>query len=280
MERGWGIIAPAHNYHLEFTSCKVTGEENTVAAIGEPDADSIDETGVVEGESTIVESAPEADVDAVTADSQMVGDAADLDSEQADGTDETDVLDDGLGAPTLSSALEALLLVTEQPMQAAELAALVRCPESDVAEVLELLAADYTEAGRGFDLRHVAGGWRFYTRGDCAEVVERFVRDGQQSRLSQAALETLAVIAYRQPVARSRIAAIRGVSVDGVIRTLTSRGLIVESGQEAGTGALLYQTTDLFLDRLGIVSLDELPPVMDYLPNLDTLEDFLDQTSS
>ena len=264
----------------QVKTAEEAGEENTVAAIGEPDADSIDETVVVEGESTIVESAPEADVDAVTADSQMVGDAADLDSEQVDGTDETDVLDDGLGAPTLSSALEALLLVTEQPMQAAELAALVRCPESDVAEVLELLAADYTEAGRGFDLRHVAGGWRFYTRGDCAEVVERFVRDGQQSRLSQAALETLAVIAYRQPVARSRIAAIRGVSVDGVIRTLTSRGLIVESGQEAGTGALLYQTTDLFLDRLGIVSLDELPPVMDYLPNLDTLEDFLDQTSS
>lgn len=201
-------------------------------------------------------------------------------AEETDGTDETDVLDDGLGAPTLAAALEALLLVTEQPMQAAELAALVRCPEAEVLDVLEQLSADYGEAGRGFDLRHVAGGWRFYTRADCAEVVERFVRDGQQSRLSQAALETLAVIAYRQPVARSRIAAIRGVSVEGVIRTLTSRGLIVESGQEAGTGALLYQTTDLFLDRLGIASLGELPPVMDYLPNLDTLEDFLDQTSS
>jgi segregation and condensation protein B len=261
-------------------SVEEAGEENADAAIGESGADSMDETVVVEGESTIVESAPEAEVAAVTADSDVVANAADLDSEEADGTDESDVLDDGLGAPTLSSALEALLLVTEQPMQAAELAALVRCPESDVVQVLELLAADYTEAGRGFDLRHVAGGWRFYTRGDCAEVVERFVRDGQQSRLSQAALETLAVIAYRQPVARSRIAAIRGVSVDGVIRTLTSRGLIVESGQEAGTGALLYQTTDLFLDRLGISSLDELPPVMDYLPNLDTLEDFLDQTSS
>jgi len=261
-------------------SVEEAGEENANAAIGESGADSMDETVVVEGESTIVESATEAEVAAVTADSDVVANAADLDGEEADGTDESDVLDDGLGAPTLSSALEALLLVTEQPMQAAELAALVRCPESDVVQVLELLAADYTEAGRGFDLRHVAGGWRFYTRGDCAEVVERFVRDGQQSRLSQAALETLAVIAYRQPVARSRIAAIRGVSVDGVIRTLTSRGLIVESGQEAGTGALLYQTTDLFLDRLGISSLDELPPVMDYLPNLDTLEDFLDQTSS
>jgi segregation and condensation protein B len=111
-------------------------------------------------------------------------------------------------------------------------------------------------------------------------VVERFVRDGQQSRLSQAALETLAVIAYRQPVARSRVAAIRGVNVDGVIRTLTTRGLIEETGQEPGSGALLYATTDLFLDRLGIASLAELPPVMDYLPNLDSLDDFLDQTSS
>ncbi len=200
--------------------------------------------------------------------------------DEADGTDESDVLEDGLGAPTLAAALEALLLVTEQPMSAAELASLVRCPQDDVVATLEELAADYTESGRGFDLRQVAGGWRFYTRGDCAEVVERFVRDGQQSKLSQAALETLAVIAYRQPVARSRIAAIRGVSVDGVIRTLTTRGLIVESGQEAGSGALLYMTTDLFLDRLGIASLEELPPVMDYLPDLDTLEDFLDQTSS
>jgi len=219
-------------------------------------------------------SEPDAEPEAQAADdAQELGD-------EADGTDESDVLDDGLGAPTLAAALEALLLVTEQPMAAAELAALVRCPEGEVVATLVSLATDYAEAGRGFDLRQVAGGWRFYTRGDCAEIVERFVRDGQQSKLSQAALETLAVIAYRQPVARSRIAAIRGVSVDGVIRTLTTRGLIVESGQEIGSGALLYRTTDLFLDRLGIASLEELPPVMDYLPDLDTLEDFLDQTSS
>jgi segregation and condensation protein B len=219
-------------------------------------------------------SEPDAEPEAQAAD-----DAQEL-VDEADGTDESDVLDDGLGAPTLAAALEALLLVTEQPMAAAELAALVRCPEGEVVATLVSLATDYAEAGRGFDLRQVAGGWRFYTRGDCAEIVERFVRDGQQSKLSQAALETLAVIAYRQPVARSRIAAIRGVSVDGVIRTLTTRGLILESGQEIGSGALLYRTTDLFLDRLGIASLEELPPVMDYLPDLDTLEDFLDQTSS
>jgi segregation and condensation protein B len=171
-------------------------------------------------------------------------------------------------------------MVTEQPMQPAELAALVRRPEAEVTAMLQTLEREYAEAGRGFELRQVAGGWRFYSRSDCAEVVERFVRDGQQSRLSQAALETLAVIAYRQPVARSRVAAIRGVNVDGVIRTLTTRGLIEETGQEPGSGALLYATTDLFLDRLGIASLAELPPVMDYLPNLDSLDDFLDQTSS
>jgi segregation and condensation protein B len=227
-------------------------------------------------------SSPETTIAVAAQDNSAEGSEVQRDVEvndETDGTDESDVLDDGLGAPTLAAALEALLMVTEQPMQSAELASLVRCPEVDVTQTLERLAAEYADQGRGFDLRQVAGGWRFYSRSDCAEVVERFVRDGQQSRLSQAALETLAVIAYRQPVARSRIAAIRGVSVDGVIRTLTTRGLIEETGTES-SGALLYSTTDLFLDRLGIASLEELPPVMDYLPDLDSLEDFLDQTSS
>jgi segregation and condensation protein B len=221
----------------------------------------------------------ESEMDTIPEELEPQGDSADP-SDSPDGTDESDVLADGYGAPTLGAALEALLMVTEQPMQATELAALVRCPEGEVTRTLEGLEHEYAESGRGFELRQVAGGWRFYTRGDCAEVVERFVRDGQQSRLSQAALETLAVIAYRQPVARSRISAIRGVNVDGVIRTLTTRGLIEERGQEAGSGALLYATTELFLDRLGISSLEELPPVMDYLPNIDALDDFLDQTSS
>jgi segregation and condensation protein B len=247
------------------------------------DAEQVDESVqapgeiVVEGQEAVVAQANTPADDAVAQEAGNADGAAELD--EADGTDESDVLDDGLGAPTLAAALEALLMVTEQPMQPAELASLVRCPEADVVQTLERIAQEYTDEGRGFDLRQVAGGWRFYTRSDCAEVVERFVRDGQQSRLSQAALETLAVIAYRQPVARSRIAAIRGVSVDGVIRTLTTRGLIEETGTEA-SGALLYATTDLFLDRLGIASLEELPPVMDYLPDLDSLEDFLDQTSS
>ena len=197
-----------------------------------------------------------------------------------DGTSEDDVLEATLGAPTLAAALEAVLLVTDQPIDGASLAALVRRPAADVVDSLETLARDYTEAGRGFDLREVAGGWRFYTRTDCAEIVERYVRDGQQARLTQAALETLAVVAYRQPVSRARISAVRGVNVDGVIRTQTSRGLVAEAGHDDSSGAILYRTTEVFLERLGIRSLEELPPVSDYLPDIEMLDDFIEQTSS
>jgi segregation and condensation protein B len=197
-----------------------------------------------------------------------------------DGTSEEDILEATLGAPTLGAALEAVLLVTDQPIDVASLAALVRRPADEVTARLRALAADYAEAGRGFDLREVAGGWRFYTRADCAEIVERYIRDGQQARLTQAALETLAVVAYRQPVSRARISAVRGVNVDGVIRTLTSRGLVAEAGHDSGTGAILYRTTELFLERLGLRNLDELPPVADYLPDIELLDDFIEQTSS
>jgi len=197
-----------------------------------------------------------------------------------DGTSEDDVLDATLGAPSLAAALEAVLLVTDQPLDVATLAALVRRPADEVAAEVHRLAADYASAGRGFDLREVAGGWRFYTHPDCAEIVERYVRDGQQARLTQAALETLAVVAYRQPVSRARISAVRGVNVDGVIRTLTSRGLVLEVGHDESSGAILYGTTELFLERLGIRSLEELPPVADYLPDIELLDEFIDNTSS
>ena len=200
--------------------------------------------------------------------------------ERADGTDVDDEAEATLGAPSLDAALEAVLLVTDQPVDVATLASLVRRPADEVAARLEALAAEYASAGRGFDLREVAGGWRYYTRPDCAEVVERYVRDGQQARLTQAALETLAVVAYRQPVARARISAVRGVNVDGVIRTLTGRGLIAEAGHEEHSGAILYRTTELFLERLGIRSLDDLPPVADYLPDIELLDEFIDGTSS
>ncbi len=138
---------------------------------------------------------------------------------------------------------------------------------------LQALAEDYSCAGRGFELRLVAGGWRMYTRPDCAAYVERFVLDGQQARLTQAALETLAVIAYRQPVTRARVSAVRGVNVDGVVRTLLARGLITEAGTDADTGGVLYRTTPLLLERLGLTSLEELPPLAPLLPELNEIAD-------
>jgi segregation and condensation protein B len=199
---------------------------------------------------------------------------------EPDGTDQDADDEPSLGAPTLDAALEAVLLVTDQPIDVASLATLVRRPVGEVVGRLEALAADYASADRGFDLREVAGGWRFYTSTACADVVERYVRDGQQARLTQAALETLAVVAYRQPVTRARISAVRGVNVDGVIRTLTGRGLITEVGHEEHSGAILYRTTELFLERLGIRTLEDLPPVADYLPDIEMLDEYIGDTSS
>ncbi len=135
------------------------------------------------------------------------------------------------------------------------------------------LTQDYDETGRGFELRNVAGGWRYYTREALAPVVERFVLDGQQARLTQAALETLAVVAYKQPVSRSRVSAIRGVNVDGVMRTLLTRGLVEEVGTDQETGAHLYRTSSYFLERIGVTSLDELPELAPFLPDVDDFED-------
>jgi len=160
------------------------------------------------------------------------------------------------------------------------LAQVVERPTEEVAQVLRELAADYDAAERGFELRQVSGGWRLYTRASCAPYVERFVRDGQQARLTQAALETLAVVAYRQPVSRSRVAAIRGVNVDAVMRTLVARGLVTEVGSEHETGALLYGTTPHFLERLGLATLDDLPPLSDYLPDPYALDEEDVSTSS
>ncbi len=174
--------------------------------------------------------------------------------------------------PPLRAALEAVLLVTDEPVPAVTLAQVTERPTEEVEETLAELAAGYVEAGRGFELRNVAGGWRLYTRPDCAPYVERFVLDGQSARLTQAALETLAVVAYRQPVTRSRVSAVRGVNVDGVVRTLVARGLITESGQDDDTGGILYRTTPMLLERLGLQSLDELPSLAPLLPELDDLD--------
>lgn len=172
----------------------------------------------------------------------------------------------------LRPALEAVLMVADQPLDQVTLASAVGYPVEEVGQALAGLAAEYDEQGRGFDLRHVAGGWRFYTREEFAPVVEKFVLDGQQARLTQAALETLAVVAYKQPVSRSRVSAIRGVNVDGVMRTLLTRGLVEEAGTDEETGAHLYRTTSYFLERIGITSLDELPELAPFLPEMGDIE--------
>jgi segregation and condensation protein B len=187
--------------------------------------------------------------------------------------DDVDTL--SVAVAELRPALEAILMVSDEPLDKVRLASVVGHPVGDVEAALESLAAEYAEQGRGFDLRPVAGGWRFYSRPEFAAVVESFVLDGQQARLTQAALETLSVVAYKQPVSRARVSAIRGVNVDGVMRTLLTRGLVEEAGQDEQSGANLYRTTSYFLERIGITSLDELPELAPYLPDMDDLEDEL-----
>jgi len=173
----------------------------------------------------------------------------------------------------LRPSLEALLMIADQPLDETTLATAVGHPVAEVTRALAELAGEYDEQGRGFELRQVAGGWRYYTRDEFAPVVETFVLDGQQARLTQAALETLAVVAYRQPVSRARVSAIRGVNVDGVMRTLVTRGLVEEAGQDHSSGANLYRTTSYFLERIGVTSLDDLPELAPYLPDLDELDE-------
>ena len=175
--------------------------------------------------------------------------------------------------PPLRQCLEAILLVVEEPVADVVLAQITERPRDEVVQTLLELAAEYTEQQRGFDLRQVAGGWRFYTRAACAPLVEKFVLDGQQAKLSQPALETLAVVAYRQPVSRSRISAVRGVNCDGVMRTLLTRGLIEEAGTDVDSGAILYRTTLLFLEKMGMRTLDELPELAPLLPSVESMEE-------
>jgi segregation and condensation protein B len=182
--------------------------------------------------------------------------------------------DDAQAGPGLRASLEAILLVADEPVPVVVLAQVLERPRNEVTAELRDLAAACTAEGRGFDLREIAGGWRFYTREDCAPLVERFVSDGQEVRLTQAALETLAVVAYRQPVSRARVSAVRGVNCDGVMRTLVLRGLTEEAGTDKETGAILYRTTAYFLERLGLAGLDDLPELAPFLPeNIEDIED-------
>ncbi len=171
-------------------------------------------------------------------------------------------------------AIEAILMVAEEPVEPHLLAQLLEISPALVEECCAELAAAYRSDGRGFVLVRVAGGYRFQSHPDLDAYVERFVLDDQPGRLSSAALETLAVVAYKQPVTRSRISAIRGVNCDGVMRTLVTRGLVEECGTESETGAYLYRTTALFLEKLGLNSVDQLPPLAPFLP--DDVEEVLD----
>lgn len=173
----------------------------------------------------------------------------------------------------LASALESLLLVVDSPTEEESLAAAVGATVGRVIETVNRLADGYAERQSGIDLRRVGGGWRFYTRDRYAPYVEKLLLDGQRAKLTRAALETLAVIAYRQPVTRSRVAAVRGVNCDGVIRTLLARGLVEETGTDLETGGFLYRTTELFLERLGLSTLEDLPPIAPLLPEVDAIDD-------
>ena len=165
----------------------------------------------------------------------------------------------------IARRLEAILMIIDEPQSLVSLAAAVGAPVASVRRAIEELVADYDgeRAGprRGFELREVGGGWRFYVREEHDDLVAEFVNGQAPSRLSQAALETLAVIAYKQPVSRSQVASIRAVNVDSVVRTLLARGLITEAFTDPETGAINYRTTDALLGHLGINSLDELPPI-------------------
>ncbi|MGN7782790.1 SMC-Scp complex subunit ScpB [Mycolicibacterium sp. 22603] len=190
----------------------------------------------------------------------------------ADGTDaesENEPLDDA----ELRSVLEALLLVVDTPASLDALASATGEPADRIAATLTQLAAELTERNSGIDLREAGGGWRMYTRARYAPYVERLLLDGARSKLTRAALETLAVVAYRQPVTRARVSAVRGVNVDAVMRTLLARGLITEAGTDSDSGAVAFATTELFLERLGLSSLADLPDIAPLLPDVDVIDD-------
>lgn len=179
----------------------------------------------------------------------------------------TDPLDD------IDRAIEAIVLVAEEAVEPRLLAQLIEIPLVDVERRCEALAARYREGGHGFELARVAGGYRYQTHPQQAAYVERYVTEGQGAKLSAAALETLAIVAYKQPLSRAQVAAIRGVSVDGVMRTLVQRGLLAEVGRDPGLGqAVLYGTTRLFLERLGLDSLEGLPPLGAHVPDAAAVE--------
>jgi segregation and condensation protein B len=257
-----------------------TGAEDTPALAGGQDAALAEgrDAALVEDQDAAVAWGRDAAVaggrGAAVAEGRAAALSGDQDAAVAGGQDavlaggqDAGALADGDRGPGLRASLEAIMLVADEPVSEIVIAQVLERPRAEVAAALRELAASYAADQRGFDLREIAGGWRFYTREECAPVVERFVSDGQEVRLTQAALETLAVVAYRQPVSRARVSAVRGVNCDGVIRTLVLRGLVEEAGTDPETGAILFATTAYFLERLGLPDLDALPELAPFLPD-------------
>ncbi|WP_374228164.1 SMC-Scp complex subunit ScpB [Rhodococcus qingshengii] len=180
----------------------------------------------------------------------------------------------------LDAVLESLLLVVDSPAEVNQLASVTGTAPERVEQRLTLMSATLTARGSGMDLRYAGDGWRLYTRQEFAPYVEKLLLDGARTKLTRAALETLAVVAYRQPLTRARISAVRGVNVDGVVRTLLARGLIAEAGPDPDTNATRYSTTELFLERLGLASLSELPELAPLLPDVDLIDDISESLES
>jgi len=181
--------------------------------------------------------------------------------------------DEGRGKQERRRAVEAVLMVAESPVELSLLAQLLELSQSKVEALCQELAEQYRRDGRGFVLARVAGGYRFQSHPDLASYVERFVLEGQSARLSAAALETLAIVAYKQPVSRAQVASVRGVSSDAVLRTLCQRGYVAEVGRDPGPGqAVLYGTTNLLLERLGLNRIEDLPPLGDFVPGPDVMD--------
>src|SRR6476659_6119752 len=179
----------------------------------------------------------------------------------------------------LGGVLEALLLVVDTPVPVEQLAAATEQPAYRVGAKLQLMSEELAARESGIDLREAGGGWRLYTRSKFAPYVEKLLLDGARSKLTRAALETLAVVAYRQPVTRARVSAVRGVNVDAVMRTLLARALITEAGTDADSGAVTFATTELFLERLGLTSLTDLPDIAPLLPDVDVIDDLTETLS-
>ena len=213
----------------------------------------------------------------VEAGQEQAGDQAGENTEDSEA--ETVYVDD-VDDDELARVLEALLLVVDTPVTAEVLGSATEQPVHRITEILQGMAADLNARQSGIDLREAGGGWRMYTRARYAPYVERLLMDGARSKLTRAALETLAVVAYRQPVTRARVSAVRGVNVDAVMRTLVARGLIIEAGTDSDTGATTFSTTELFLERLGLSSLADLPDIAPLLPDVDVIDDLSESLDS